>query len=152
MTAPARLSLPELTAALENPAPARKPCPTSKTAPLPGVQAKIKPEPLTTEVPPAKPKVSPKPTQPPISTPVAIGVQAIAEEELLPAQVMETEAPVSISTPVTLRPARRFEAKQEEMSFEGPPRGRFEKTHETMYRGENLDQPTYRRRGLKIKV
>jgi len=47
---------------------------------------------------------------------------------------------------------RRYRAKQEEMSFEGPPRGRFEKTHETMYRGENLDQPTFRRRGLKIRV
>ena len=35
----------------------------------------------------------------------------------------------------------RFIAKQEEMQFEGPPRGRFEKTHETMYSGENLDIP-----------
>ena len=65
---------------------------------------------------------------------------------------METEAPVSAPISVPMRPSRRFEAKQEEMSFEGPPRGRFEKTHETMYRGENLDQPTYRRRGLKIRV
>jgi hypothetical protein len=47
---------------------------------------------------------------------------------------------------------RRFEARQEEMQFEALPRGRFEKTHETMYRGENLDQPTFRRRGLKIRV
>jgi hypothetical protein len=66
--------------------------------------------------------------------------------------VMEAEAPDSDPAPASARPSRRFEAKQEEMSFEGPPRGRFEKTHETMYRGENLDQPTYRRRGLKIRV
>ena len=32
------------------------------------------------------------------------------------------------------------------------PRGRFEKTHETIHRGENLDQPTFRRRGLAIQV
>lgn len=48
--------------------------------------------------------------------------------------------------------ARRVEAKQEEMQFEGPTRGRFEKTHETIYRGENLDQPTFRRRRLAIKL
>jgi hypothetical protein len=38
------------------------------------------------------------------------------------------------------------------MQFDGPTRGRFEKTHETMYNGENLDQPTFRRRRLKIRV
>jgi hypothetical protein len=65
---------------------------------------------------------------------------------------METKAPVSAPAPADARPSRRFEAKQEEMSFEALPRGRFEKTHETMYRGENLDQPTYRRRGLTIRV
>jgi hypothetical protein len=65
---------------------------------------------------------------------------------------METEPPMPAQSEQTARAARRFEAKQEEMSFEGPPRGRFEKTHETMYRGENLDQPTFRRRGLKIRV
>jgi hypothetical protein len=59
-------------------------------------------------------------------------------------------APAAAIAPV--RTSRRSQAKQEEMSFEGPPRGRFEKTHETMYRGENLDQPTFRRRGLKIRV
>jgi hypothetical protein len=37
------------------------------------------------------------------------------------------------------------------MQFE-PTRGRFEKTHETIYRGENLDQPTFRRRRLVIQL
>jgi cell division protein FtsZ len=49
-------------------------------------------------------------------------------------------------------PAVRREAKQEEMQFDGPTRGRFEKTHETIYRGENLDQPTFRRRRLAIRL
>ena len=43
--------------------------------------------------------------------------------------------------PLPPRTSRRIVAKQEEMQFEAPTRGRFEKTHETMYRGENLDQP-----------
>ena len=50
------------------------------------------------------------------------------------------------------RATRRVEAKQEEMQFDGPTRGRFEKTHETIYRGENLDQPTFRRRRLVVRL
>lgn len=48
--------------------------------------------------------------------------------------------------------ASRRGVKQEEMQFDGPTRGRFEKTHETIYRGENLDQPTFRRRRLVIRL
>jgi cell division protein FtsZ len=150
MTTPARLSVPELTEALENPAPAKKPRPPAKTAPLPSLKAKVKPEPPVTAVPPPKPRANPKPTQPPV--PVAVETHSIIEEELISPSEVETEAPVAGPTSGTVRSNRRFEAKQEEMSFEGPPRGRFEKTHETMYRGENLDQPTFRRRGLKIRV
>jgi len=46
----------------------------------------------------------------------------------------------------------RYQAKQEEMQFEPATRGRFEKTHETMYNGENLDQPTFRRRRVAIRL
>jgi hypothetical protein len=69
----------------------------------------------------------------------------------MPIAEMEAEPPAPVAAQ-SVRTSRRFEAKQEEMSFEGPPRGRFEKTHETMYRGENLDQPTFRRRGLTIRI
>jgi cell division protein FtsZ len=156
MTAPARMSVPEIAAALEHPAPAKKPRPLSETVPLPHmkVKAKPEPEPAIAAIPPKKTKSSPKPTAPPtpVPAPVAVETHAIAEEELMPLDVMETEAPPVPPISVPMRPSRRFQAKQEEMSFEGPPRGRFEKTHETMYRGENLDQPTFRRRGLKIRV
>jgi cell division protein FtsZ len=159
-TAPARMSVPEIVATMEHPAPAKKPRAKAETVPLPNLKpkAKAKPEPPVTAIPPKKIKVNPKPTAPPVTTPVpepvpvTVETLTIAEEELMPIAAMETEAPVSAPISVPMRPSRRFEAKQEEMSFEGPPRGRFEKTHETMYRGENLDQPTYRRRGLKIKV
>jgi len=152
--------VPEIAAALEHPAPAKKPRAKADTVPLPNLKAKskAKPEPPVpvAEVPPKKPKSSPKPTAPPVSAPelapVSVENHTITEEELIPASAMETEAPPSAPISVPMRPSRRFQAKQEEMQFEGPPRGRFEKTHETMYRGENLDQPTYRRRGLKIRV
>ncbi len=157
-TAPARMSVPEITAAMEKPAPAKKPRPVAETAPLPGVKAK--PAPPATNFTPKK-KAHPKPTSPPVPVsvpepaPVTVETRTIAEEELIPPSEIEAEAPAPVSAPVSAsasKSVRKFLAKQEEMSFEGPPRGRFEKTHETMYRGENLDQPTYRRRGLKIKV
>jgi len=151
-TAPARMSAPEIVAAAEHPAPAKKPRPLGETVPLPGMKAK--PGPPTTEIPlkKIKPKAPPKPVSVPAPAPITVENHTITEEELIPPSAMEAEAPVVAFSPAQARASRRFEAKQEEMQFEGPPRGRFEKTHETMYRGENLDQPTYRRRGLKIRV
>jgi cell division protein FtsZ len=158
-TAPARMSVPEIAATLERPAPAKKPRPKAETVPLPSLKAKAKVKPAeppvpVAAIPPKKARANPKPTAPPtpVPAPVTVETHTIAEEELIPTAEMETEAPVSAPASAPVPSSRRFEAKQEEMSFEGPPRGRFEKTHETMYRGENLDQPTYRRRGLKIKV
>jgi cell division protein FtsZ len=154
-TAPARLSVPEIVATIENP-PAKKSRPASKTAPLPHIKEIAKPEPPVADLPPKKLRIAPKPTAPPtpvpIPEPVAVTVEThtIPEEELMPDSALELGAEAQV--PAAPRASRRFLAKQEEMSFEAPPRGRFEKTHETMYRGENLDQPTYRRRGLKIKV
>jgi cell division protein FtsZ len=148
MTAPARLSVPEIVIAAENPAPARKPRPVAETVPLPAVDTK--PEPLVRDVPARKPKASPKPISKP--APVTVENHTITEEESIRPFAMEVEPPITAASPDPVRPSRRFQAKQEEMSFEGPPRGRFEKTHETMYRGENLDQPTFRRRGLKIRI
>jgi len=156
MTAPARLSVPEIVAAVKNP-PVKKPRPIKDTAPLPAVKPKAKPAspvvetaPPAAEIAPKKPKVAPKPTAPPVQ--VTVETHTITDEEMIAPMAVEIEPPITTPTSVPMRTSRRFEAKQEEMSFEAAPRGRFEKTHETMYRGENLDQPTYRRRGLKIKV
>jgi cell division protein FtsZ len=157
-TAPARLSVPEIEAALEQPAVAKKPRPVRDTAPLPEIKLKPKvegvsvPAPLPVAEIPVKKPIRPKPTAPP--SPVVMEAPAVLEEEeeAIASDELEIEPIVTAQTPLPLRTSRRFEAKQEEMSFEGPARGRFEKTHETMYRGENLDQPTFRRRGLKIKI
>ncbi|MCE0522743.1 MAG: hypothetical protein LV480_07510 [Methylacidiphilales bacterium] len=151
MTAPARMSVPEIAATMEKPAPAKKPRPVAETVPLPALKAKAKPESPVTAVPAKKAKVAPKIAPPPPPEPVTVENHTIAEEDLIPFAALEVEAPAA-PKPEPAGSSRKFLAKQEEMSFEGPPRGRFEKTHETMYRGENLDQPTYRRRGLKIRV
>jgi cell division protein FtsZ len=166
-TAPARLSVPELAANFEKPP--RKKRVKSDTVPIPALPAK------SAAPPPAAPPVKvssrkPKPVAPPapvvpepveLLVPAAEEIEPMVDEELAapttaevePEPVVEEfaaeEAEPLINVPMR---SRRFEAKQEEMSFEGPPRGRFEKTHETIYRGENLDQPTFRRRGLKIRL
>lgn len=179
-TAPARLSVPELAANFHKPV--KPPRAKADTVPLPKITPKPAPaveaEPVAEETPapaepPARPtappvkKLSrkPMPSAPPVVAapepeplvPAAEEISAMAEEELEPLAAVEQEFAPTAEEPepapvtVAMRP-RRHEAKQEEMSFEAPPRGRFEKTHETMYRGENLDQPTFRRRGLKIRV
>jgi cell division protein FtsZ len=148
-TAPARMSVPEIEAAAEQPAPVKKARPVAETTPLPEMKTPP-PEPPVTKVPLRK-KIAPKPIAPP--APVTVENHTITEEEeFLPPSAREIEPPIAAPSPAPTLPSRRYQAKQEEMSFDAPPRGRFEKTHETMYRGENLDQPTYRRRGLKIKV
>jgi cell division protein FtsZ len=149
-TAPALMSMPEIAEAAGKPARAKKSHLGSKTVPLPDLQAKAKLEMASIEVQPKKIKI-PKPT-PSIAVPVAIEPQMPVEEELVSVVTAEVESHDVAPVQVPMRPSKRFTAKQEEMQFEGPTRGRFEKTHETMYRGENLDQPTYRRRGLKIQI
>jgi cell division protein FtsZ len=174
-TAPARLSVPELAANFEKPQ--RKKRVKTDTVPIPALPAQAADEPpAEPPVLPAK-KISrkPMPAAPPASVapvvPEPEEIEAAAEEELepLPAAEVEEEIeveaeirpePVAVEDAEELEPppvtvsmrSRRFEARQEEMQFEAPPRGRFEKTHETIYRGENLDQPTFRRRGLKIRI
>ena len=154
-TAPARLSVPELAANFEKPA--KKKRMKAETVPLPKIAAKASAEP-TIEPPAKKPTRKPTPVARPTPVeplvPAAEDMEAMAEEDLTPVAALEPEPEEPMATPLveTSARSRRFEAKQEEMQFESAPRGRFEKTHETMYRGENLDQPTFRRRGLKIRV
>jgi cell division protein FtsZ len=90
---------------------------------------------------PSKPKAEPAQPEPEFLPPVAIVEETIEEMPLAPPP---DEPEVGTST-------RFVEAKQEEMQFEAT-RGRFEKTAETIYRGENLDQPTFRRRRLTIRL
>ncbi|MCE0497769.1 MAG: hypothetical protein LV481_07480 [Methylacidiphilales bacterium] len=162
-TAPVPLD-PALTPAPE-PRPAKKPKPVADTAPLAGLKEALKPAeaPAPKAAAPVK-KIAPptpatlkkaKPAQAPAPKPVEVA--HVQEEEEVPAETeadVETEALTETGpmAPVGKTPVRRHVAKQEEMEFESATRGRFERTHETVYRGENLDQPTFRRRGVVIKI
>jgi cell division protein FtsZ len=129
------------------PLPAIDTAPAKKTKPAPAKAAEPKPTPLVKKL---QPKPAPLPIaeiepldQPEDEFPApAFTHHDEPAPDLLPAEEPNDETPA----------VRRTEAKQEEMQFEGPTRGRFEKTHETIYRGENLDQPTFRRRRLAIKL
>jgi cell division protein FtsZ len=50
------------------------------------------------------------------------------------------------------RKTKSKKVKQEELPLEAPNRGRFEKASETFWKGENLDQPTFKRRRLYIRL
>jgi cell division protein FtsZ len=129
------------------PLPALNAAPAKKNKPAPAKSAEPKPTPVLKK---PQPKPAPLPVAEieslePIEDEFPADAHAFAEE---PAPAILPDEEPSEETPAT----RRTEAKQEEMQFEGPTRGRFEKTHETIYRGENLDQPTFRRRRLAIKL
>jgi cell division protein FtsZ len=159
MTAPVQVGVEE------TPAPAKKKTPAAPvrllgdTVPLPGVPATEKPAKATVKAVPAKAAkptrtatpVQPAPIKPaplPEPEPILAHEEILEEEEEITPFTFETGPLASAES----QPGRRTNAKQEEMVFEGATRGRFEKTHETIYRGENLDQPTFRRRALKIRL
>ena len=49
--------------------------------------------------------------------------------------------------------AKGQKAEQHEFSFsEGEPRGEFENTEGTMFEGQDLDTPTFLRRGVRIPI
>jgi cell division protein FtsZ len=135
-----------------DPTPAEKrPVNLTKTAPLPELAktAALPPPAKIVKVkaprPPAAPKPKAKPA-PVVEEPVF--AEETAEVELVPMAPIESEE----AAEVRLTAAARYQAKQEEMQFEPATRGRFEKTHETMYNGENLDQPTFRRRRIEVRL
>ncbi len=130
---------------------ARKP--KTKTQPLSPV--KPAPEPVVAKPAPVKKISHPAPVVPkPVPTAEPEGPM-FADEEL---ELPPPPEPVAIPAPLassarmgSVSAPRKFIAKQEEMQFDLPTRGRFEKTEETIHNGENLDLPTYRRRGLAIR-
>jgi cell division protein FtsZ len=151
MTAPVTPSV----AASTTPIAARKkPEPRAATParaePLPTVKAKQPPPPAPVAppvpVPAAPAKKTPRPA--PVVTAKPSPAPVFAEEK--PAPIRSSPEPV-LAAKTTAAP-RKFIARQEEMQFDLPTRGRFEKTEETIHNGENLDLPTFRRRGLAIRL
>lgn len=63
-------------------------------------------------------------------------------------------SPLRPASPVTPKePAKKEtpQARQESLPLEGAMRGRFDKSEPTLYNGEDLDVPTYLRRGVSLK-
>jgi cell division protein FtsZ len=137
VTAPA--AVPEVKA----PASAKPVAKAKRPEPAPAV-AKAKPTPK-----PSTQKIVVRPSAPKFKLPAPPAIQdpPPREEEIQAAHADQLD-----TLEATHAQGKRFIAKQEEMQFDGPPRGRFEKTHETIYNGENLDQPTFRRRRLVIRL
>jgi cell division protein FtsZ len=137
-TAPVPVKVPEEPVVeeikLRKPAPAKVVAPANPKIETAPVIAKKTPQVV---VAPPKPKI----------IPVVAAVQPLPQVDGFHL-TEDAESEEEIQTPASAR----FIAKQEEMQFDGPTRGRFEKTHETIYNGENLDQPTFRRRRLVIRL
>ncbi len=148
MTTP--VAVPAPTAKEQEPAPEKQtPAPRkpnlAETVPMPVIQME-ETQPIAETLPAKKIiRAAPAPMKP---KPAPIEARALSETELALPKI-SAPAPTEAER---AQSARRFVAKQEEMQFEGPTRGRFDKTHETIYNGENLDQPTFRRRRLAIRL
>jgi len=125
------------------------------TVPLPSLAAKKAKAPVAAKsVTPKAAKAAPQKPAPVKARPAPeiVPTIAIVEETIDEEPVAFPDlGPVADEEPMEDSAPRYIEAKQEEMQFEAT-RGRFEKTHETIYRGENLDQPTFRRRRLAIQL
>lgn len=92
------------------------------------------------------------PVEPQIAEPVAAAVAAPVAAKL---PTLEAEPEVKGQLPLMHEPVIMPDAnkgRQGELQLEQVSRGRFEKTQETIYNGENLDQPTFRRRGLVVQL
>ena len=92
-----------------------------------------------------------------------LNITVIAAANLLPRRAASpTSGRTGIGRPSPLRapapttprePAKKESAqpKQETLPLEGVTRGRFDKSEPTLYDGQDLDVPTYLRRGISLK-
>jgi cell division protein FtsZ len=89
----------------------------------------------------------------PVSTAMAVEETPLVEAPSVPiASAVRTKKTTPIPILSVVSPAiSKKGSRQEELPFDVH-RGRFDKSCETIYRGENLDQPTFRRRKLEIKL
>lgn len=92
-----------------------------------------------------------------------LSVTVLATAHLLPRRVSQpVTGRIAVNRPSPLRapappppnePAKKEVAKprQESLPLEGVTRGRFDKSEPTLYDGQDLDVPTYLRRGVSLK-
>ena len=131
---------PEATEAMREMAPAAEPVVDFAVEPEAAAEIPTAPvEPVAEFAVEPEPEAAPTPRRGRRAEPVKEVPLALGEEFALSSR--ETK-PVRRTKPV----------KQEELPFEAGSRGRFENSLETIYKGENLDQPTFRRRRIVIKA
>jgi cell division protein FtsZ len=73
---------------------------------------------------------------------------AVTQVASPPKPVVET---VTTNEAAAVTPKTRGKPKQETLPLEGVSRGRFDKSEPTLYNGEDLDVPTFIRRGVSLK-
>jgi cell division protein FtsZ len=84
---------------------------------------------------------------------VEVEAEAEAEVESAAMPVSRVEAkPAAAPAGATASRRSAKPVKQEELPFDAGSRGRFEDSIETIHRGENLDQPTFRRKRIPVKA
>ena len=78
----------------------------------------------------------------------------VAPRPVIGRQIAPRSTPLSAPAPVESTKSvtgKKESPKQEHLPLEGISRGRFEKSEPTLYNGEDLDVPTYIRRGISLK-
>ena len=78
----------------------------------------------------------------------------VAPRPVMGRQIAPRSTPLSAPAPVESTKSatgKKESPKQEHLPLEGISRGRFEKSEPTLYNGEDLDVPTYIRRGISLK-
>ena len=78
----------------------------------------------------------------------------VAPRPVMGRQIAPRSMPLSAPAPVESTKSvtgKKESPKQEHLPLEGISRGRFEKSEPTLYNGEDLDVPTYIRRGISLK-
>ncbi len=138
VTRPAEKATPEAAPEAEAPL-------AAAPAPVP-----VRPMPVPVSVPAAPARKAPSAPAPvvEVETAVAAAVAVAEPEGELPVSRVEAK-PAAAPAAAARRTAKPV--KQEELPFDAGSRGRFENSIETIHKGENLDQPTFRRRRLAVK-
>jgi cell division protein FtsZ len=82
--------------------------------------------------------------------------RSVTARQTFPARPAATPIPAVQPAPQPVEPTsaskkKPAQPKQETLPFEGVTRGRFDKSEPTLYDGEDLDVPTFLRRGVSLK-
>jgi len=111
--------------------------------------ANILPRRAVAQPAPAKPLTFPRPGDAALSRNPRTSVTPAQPGPALPPAKPPAEEVAVVETAVARKSAPK--PKQETLPLEGVSRGRFDKSEPTLYNGEDLDVPTFIRRGVSLK-